>query len=108
MIARSIPAIATLMLAIPSFSLAQSAEQMARIAQQAEILTVAPRLVIGDNSFSAEDLAVGQLAWIEVEQDGLYTLSVSRPGALILASFPTDDGRYDGRTLSGQPVSFVR
>ncbi len=94
--------LATAMMAMPSASFAQSIEQMAKMAEQAEILAVAPRLEIGETAFSAEALADGQLAWIEVQLDGLYTLSVSQPGALILASFPTQDGRYDGRTKSVQ------
>ncbi|MBT8073724.1 MAG: hypothetical protein HKP21_08455, partial [Xanthomonadales bacterium] len=93
------------MLVVSPASFAQTDKQMAKMAQQAEILAAAPRLGIGENTFSAEALADGELAWVEVEQNGLYTLSVSQPGALILSSFPTEDGRYDGRTKPQQHAS---
>jgi len=92
-------------LAMPATSVAKDDEQLAKIAEQAGILDAAPRLSIGANAFDVEALAGGQFAWIEVQQDGLYTLSVSQPGALVLASFPTEDGRYDGSTKPQQHVT---
>jgi len=101
-IARSYWLLAAVALAMPATTVAKDDKQLAKIAEQAGVLDAAPHLSIGANAFDAEQLAGGQFAWIEVQQDGLYTLSVSQPGALVLASFPTEDGRYDGRTKPQQ------
>lgn len=72
------------------------------VTEQAAVLDAAPRLASGKLELNAEDLAKGAFVWLEVERDGLYWLTLSKPGALVLASFPTVDGRYDGKVKPGQ------
>jgi hypothetical protein len=68
------------------------------VTEQAAVLDAAPSLAAGTLALDGEALGKGVFVWIEVEQDGLYQLSLSNPGALVLGSFPTADGRYDGKT----------
>ena len=75
-------------------------EQAALIAEQAAVLDAAPRLEIGANAFEPAQMAAGFIAWIEVPETGLYEVALPGPGALVMASFPTSDGRYDGTTAA--------
>lgn len=68
------------------------------VVDQAATLDAAPVLGEGTLELDAAQLAAGAFIWIEVKQDGLYALSQSVPGALVLGSFPNSDGRYDGQT----------
>ena len=80
-------------------------DPMQAVTEQAAVLDAAPRLAAGKLELDGEALGKGVFVWIEVEQDGLYELSLSNPGALILGSFPTVDGRYDGKTKVAQHLS---
>ncbi|MHA3980473.1 VWA domain-containing protein [Halovulum sp. GXIMD14794] len=84
---------------------AQTKAQLQAMEEQAGILDAAPVLQIGKNNFSEVDLAEGLLAWIEAPEDGIYSLALDAPGALFLSSFPTPDGRYDGRTAPRRHVA---
>jgi len=69
------------------------------VAEQAAVLDAAPELTTpGRLDLDAETLAAGGFIWIRVERDGIYRLSLSTPGSLVLASFPNADGAYDGQT----------
>lgn len=70
---------------------------MQAVVEQAAVLDTAPKLASGSLDLNGNVLAKGAFVWIEVEQDGLYSLSMATPGALVLGSFPTVDGRYDGK-----------
>ena len=73
--------------------------------EQAAVLDAAPILKDGTLSLDASTMAGGAFVWIEVEQDGLYTISLDVPGALVLGSIPTVDGKYDGTTSAQQHAS---
>jgi hypothetical protein len=93
-----------LALAMPLPSAAQD-DPMAAVAEQAAVLQAAPRLSSGTLEVDAESLSKGAFVWLEVERDGLYTLSLLSPGTLVLGSIPTVDGRYDGQTAPVQHAS---
>ena len=81
---------------------------MDAIAEQRAALEAAPVLRSGSLELGADQLSGSLFVWIEVEQDGLYSISLSVPGALVLGTFPTADGRYDGQTkpqLHGSSMS---
>ncbi len=82
-----------------------SDDPMQAVTEQAAVLDAAPKLAIGKLELGGDALGKGVFVWIEVEHDGLYELSLSNPGALILGSFPTADGRYDGKTKVAQHLT---
>lgn len=79
--------------------------QQALIAEQAAALDEAPRLTPGASTFEPEIMAAGFIAWLEVSETGLYRITVDGPGALVLASFSTPDGQYDGQTRQSNHAS---
>ncbi|MFT7654845.1 MAG: hypothetical protein ACI9UU_003966, partial [Candidatus Azotimanducaceae bacterium] len=80
-----------------SAAYAANSDPMQAVVEHAAVLDAAPKLASGSLDLDGNLLAKGAFVWIEVEQDGLYSLSMATPGALVLSSFPTVDGRYDGK-----------
>lgn len=71
-------------------------------AMQIEAMADAPRLGSGTLSLPSDALADGEFVWLDLAEPGFYEITSTMPGALVLMSFATADGAFDGSSRPEQ------